>query len=61
MNCYARHVTDGTDGPCQMVEVMEALVVAVEGGHVLRPGCKDEQRAVGARTTMVTSYVPGTA
>ena len=32
------------DGFCQPVEVMETTVVALEFGHVVRPGSKNEQR-----------------
>ena len=39
-------VADGADGLCQPVEVMESLVVALEGGHVFRPGGEYQQSAI---------------
>ena len=41
-------MADGTDGFSQAVKVMEFLVVAGKGGHILGPRSEDEQRAIGA-------------
>ena len=41
-------MADGTDGFSQAVKVMEFLVVAGKGGHILGPRSEDEQRTIGA-------------
>ena len=41
-------MTDSADGFGQAVEVMETLIVAGKGRHILRPRRKDKQRAMGA-------------
>ena len=49
-------MTDVADGFGQVVQVVKALVVALELGHILGPWCQDEQGAgstagVGVRRT----------
>ena len=44
---HGRAVVDGADDLGQVVEVVEALVVAPEHGQVLGPGGDDEERAAG--------------
>jgi len=40
-------MADGTNHLGQVIEVVETLVVAGEGRHILGPWCKDKQRAIG--------------
>lgn len=49
---------NGTDHFRQVVEVVKALVVASEGGHVLRPGREDEQRTESTGLKMAALRLP---
>ena len=52
-------MADGTDGFGQVVEVMEASIVACEGRHIFRPRCKDEQRTMSASLETAALGFPG--
>ena len=52
-------MADGTDGFGQVVEVMEASIVACEGRHVLGPRRENEQRTMGASLETAALGFPG--
>lgn len=51
-------MTDGADNFGKMVEVMEAVIIAFKGRHVLEPWSEDEQRPCRASFEAAALWFP---
>ena len=51
-------MADGTDYFGKMVEVMEAVIIAFKGGHILEPWSEDEQCSMSASLEAAALWFP---